>query len=97
MMRLANPPLAMGLMMGLMIPFLLHGETNAGLGFVLAHLAVLGIGAALILLVPGLRTRLRPLLSHGPSPRHLPRMALGLAAGWSIICLFCLALDGSHF
>ncbi|WP_424969787.1 hypothetical protein [Dinoroseobacter sp. S76] len=97
MMRLSNPPLAMGLMMGLMIPFLLHAETPAGLGFVLAHVAVLGGGAVLFLLVPGLRSYLRPLLSHRPSFRHLPRMALGLAAGWSIICLFCIALDGSHF
>jgi hypothetical protein len=86
----------MGLMMGLMLPFMAHSETSLSLGFVLAHVAVLAAAAALALLAPRLRPMARRLLTHRPKLAHVPMMALGLALGWGAVCLYCLAILGEH-
>lgn len=90
------PPLAMGLMMGVMLPFMHHSEMGLGLGFVLAHLGVIGAVAALVLLLPRLRPILNRLVTHRPKIAHLPVMALGLGIGWGAVCLYCLAIAGEH-
>ncbi|MEL7301957.1 MAG: hypothetical protein AAFM92_16385 [Pseudomonadota bacterium] len=88
-------PIVIGSAMGLMLPFMLH-ETG-GLGavlFIAAHVAALCLIAALALLVPALRARLP---QHRPSPRHMGLMGLGLALGFSVICLACpLAFGMEH-
>ncbi|MEL6549461.1 MAG: hypothetical protein AAFQ54_04355 [Pseudomonadota bacterium] len=83
-------PSLVGLGMGLMLPFALHG--TGGLGavlFALAHVAVLGGLLALPLLIPRLRRRL-----HRPSPAHLVPMGLAAAAGFTVICLACPRVFG---
>ncbi|WP_424976329.1 hypothetical protein [Dinoroseobacter sp. S124A] len=94
--KLTSPPVAMGLMLGLMLPFLLHSERGLGLGFVLAHLAVALTAMALGLCLPRPRPLARRFLTHHPKPAHLPLMGFGLALGWGAVCLYCLAILGEH-
>ena len=73
-------PVLMGTMMGAMGLAMLHGQltgtgSNAGLTFVLAHVAVIGAGAGLAFF--GLHRRfpaLTRVMSHRPSARHISIM-----------------------
>ncbi len=91
----------MGLMIGLMLPWMVHGGQTGGwaaLAFVLGHVAIV-----LIALVAGLLVmRLRPgtclpsiiarLRTHRPSHAHLVPGGAGLALGWAMTCVICLSL-----
>ena len=81
-------PIIMGAVMALVMLAMLHKPIMAGtmtlsavsVGFVLAHLAVLGIGLGLVALLPGAR---KLAVRHRPGLRHLAGMAAGvvMAAG----------------
>lgn len=98
-MKIQTMPLAMGALMGLMLPWTMHmqGTGSAGLLFILAHLAVVALVGTAILLIPAARRRLASLRQHRPRVRHLPLMALGLAAGWALTCAACLIIGGQHW
>ncbi|MFT7058080.1 MAG: hypothetical protein ACJASV_000580 [Pseudorhodobacter sp.] len=91
-------PLGMGIMMGLMLPWMLHGGAageSLGLGFVLAHIAI--IAGALLVLAFGARRsnwgqKLASLLTmHRPQRAHFAPALAGLAVGWAANCGLCLA------
>ncbi|WP_281856054.1 hypothetical protein [Litoreibacter halocynthiae] len=66
----------------------------AGLLFVLVHIALVLALAALALLVPRVRNKLRAIKNHA---MHLPVMGVGFTAGWVATCAFCLAIGGVHW
>ncbi|MEL7213090.1 MAG: hypothetical protein AAGK92_10540 [Pseudomonadota bacterium] len=92
-------PVAMGLMLGVMGPLMLHGDGVSGplalSFFVAAHLLVLVVGVlALRFIVP---ERLRHSLSavaglHRPRLRHLPYLFVGIVGGVLTVCLSCFIL-----
>ena len=98
-MTIPRPAIFMGLVMGLMIPWMMHMESGAGAGlaFVLAHVAAIALVSLAALFLPSVRRRAGRLLQHRPQVRHMPFMALGLAAGWTLTCAFCLLIGGTHW
>lgn len=78
----------MGLMMGAMLPFMLHGAmAGAGIAFVLAHVAVaLGLLAA-VLIFPAMRARLA---KHRPNRRVFVLMTGAALVGFGLVCVHCL-------
>ncbi|MEL6609741.1 MAG: hypothetical protein AAFO58_04600 [Pseudomonadota bacterium] len=85
-------PVMIGLAMGLMIPFVVHGNGAVGGAlFLIAHLLVLLAVLLLLRFVPRIGRVLR---THRPSPAHMARMALGAAAGFAVICLSCTFFFG---
>ncbi len=87
-------PWAMGLMMGLMLPFVIHA--GAGLAFVLAHVAVVGAVLVAATFLPLPETLRTVIASHRPSLRHFAVMALAVGIGFGAICLYCLSVGGTH-
>lgn len=78
----------MGLMMGGMIPLMVHGSVaGTGLAFVLAHVAVAAAAASLALFMPRALAWMR---SHAPGRVALTRMTAGLLVGFAAICSHCL-------
>jgi hypothetical protein len=81
------------LVMGLMLPWMLHAEQSVGLAIVLTHVAVIG-GTALVAAYGA--TRFEPaarlLSGHRPKLTHLGPMGVGLGLGWSMVCVFCIAI-----
>jgi hypothetical protein len=91
-------PLAMGLMLGLMAPWMLHSDAQAGFWFVLAHVAIIGGLSLLTLMIPNLRHRVANITRHHqPSPKHLLPLATTFALGWALTCAFCLMTGGQHW
>ena len=86
-------PVAMGAMMGMMVPWMLHMDARAGIGFVLAHFAIVLFAASLGLLLPRLRRRV---FAHFRAA-HVLRKGAGAAFGFAATCLFCLAIGGQHW
>ena len=81
----------MGLAMGAMLPFMLHGAARgAGIAFLLAHVAVLAIATMAFLLIPRVRDRIR---AHRPTPRMFVSMLVAAAIGFALVCIHCL-IDG---
>ncbi|CTQ49578.1 hypothetical protein [Jannaschia donghaensis] len=78
----------MGLMMGGMIPLMMHGQMGgAGAAFLLSHV-VLGLAAlTLALVVPSVR---RWVGRHKPTRAMGLKMGLGALVGFALICSHCL-------
>ena len=89
-------PLGMGAMMGLMLPWMMHSDGRAGLAFVAAHLAIIAVIGAIVLLWPQMRRRLAPVL-HRPRLHHMIPMGVGLAIGLAATCVYCLTIGGQHW
>ena len=84
----ARMALPMGALMGAAMPPMLHAMgAGAGLGFVLAHLAVGLAVAGLALVWPAARAFAA---RHRPTPAMLGRMALGAVAGAAAVCVHCV-------
>ena len=94
-MTYAMKPVLMGGAMGLAMPWMMHmGGGEAGILFVVAHVAVVLMLASLALFFPSVRRRLRGVLYH---LFHMPVMMVGLALGWAATCAFCLWIGGVHW
>lgn len=102
MMRRVPTPVIMGFAMGIMMPLMIHFMgADAGLWFVLAHVAVALALAGIGLLAARLGKVSLPFLRlahHRPSARHFGWMAVGGVAGLSTVCALCVALflTGAH-
>lgn len=85
-------PVLFGTAMGMMLPFMLHGQGALGAAlFVALHLALAALVFSLAALVPAVRKRIS---GHRPSPAHMLRMGGGLVAGWLVICIACPLVFG---
>lgn len=92
-------PLAMGAMMGIMMPFMIHAAPELGLAFVLAHLAVAGLaiaGALLAVRSQRLARWVARMPMHRPNLRHVAGMASGAVFGFALVCTYCLMIGGDH-
>ncbi len=86
-------PLILGALMGLVMLAMLHGQIMsgefqfgwAGIAFVLAHVAVLGVLGIVALMVPALRRRLS---GHRPSGRHMATMLAGAIIAIAVVHVF---------
>ncbi|MEM7471202.1 MAG: hypothetical protein AAF340_07610 [Pseudomonadota bacterium] len=88
-------PIVVGLLMGLMLPWMVHSTDGAGAFlFALTHLAILVALGGLIIFIPAARRRLSSARAH---IRHIPFMLGGLTAGWVATCIYCLAIGGQHW
>ncbi len=94
-MTIPKMPVLMGLLMGLMLPWMVHSAgRDAGLIFVLAHIGGIALIMALGLVLPSVRRRLGTLRRH---KHHVPLMVLAAAAGFGMICAYCLMIGGQHW
>ncbi|WP_230374131.1 hypothetical protein [Pontivivens ytuae] len=86
-------PWVMGGAMGLMLPWVPHMEGAGGLAFVLGHVAVLLVVAALALVLPCARRLAAAHLRGG----HVLRMGGAAAMGFAANCAVCLLIGGQHW
>ncbi|WP_154666779.1 hypothetical protein [Litoreibacter arenae] len=90
-------PLLMGGMMGLMLPWMMHMDSNIGVAFMLSHVVLVGGLAALAMFIPALRRKLVAFKGRHSHMSHLPMMGLGVIGGWAATCAYCLAIGGAHW
>ena len=92
-------PLAMGALMGLVMPWMMHmpGGEKAGLLFVFAHVVPLLLLVSLALFSRRVRGWLTHVKNHVGSARHLGLMGLGVVLAWAATCAYCLAIGGLHW
>jgi len=85
-------PAAMGIVMGLMLPFALHGNGVAGgIVFLAAHGLVVAVVFWAATRFAAVRTAIA---QHRPSRKHFFHMSGGIAAGWAVVCIACPLVFG---